>query len=197
MSHPFGVGNAQFRLGKKSGFVDSVYLGCFKKSIFEKIGLFDEKSGIISEDSDINYRIRVAGGKVYLNKDIVAYYSPRDSFKDLWKLYFRYGGSRAGNFYKHGKLRLRQLIPPGFLATIILLIFLSVIALLFLKILGTILICYALVNIVFSSWLAIKNNHAPLFPKLLIIFPCMHFAWALGFFKRLFQGRNYKKDWQY
>ena len=31
MSHPFGVGNAQFRVGKTSGFVDTVYLGCFKK----------------------------------------------------------------------------------------------------------------------------------------------------------------------
>ncbi|MFA6436779.1 MAG: glycosyltransferase family 2 protein [Candidatus Paceibacterota bacterium] len=197
MSHPFGVGNAQFRIGKKSGFVDSVYLGCFRKSIFKKIGLFDEKSGIISEDSDINHRIRVAGGRVYLNKDIIAYYYPRDNFKDLWKLYFRYGGSRAGNFYKHGTLRLRQLVPPGFLATIVLLMFLSLITLLFLKILCTILVGYALIDIVFSFWLAIKNNRAPLFLKLLIIFPCMHFAWALGFFKRLFQGRNYKKDWQY
>jgi len=197
MSHPFGVGDAQFRLGKKSGYVDSVYLGCFKKEVFQKVGLFDENAPVISEDSDINYRIRKSGGKVYLNKNIIAYYYPRDNLSGLWKLYFRYGGARAGNFYKHKTLRLRQLVPPSFLVTVILLMILSLITLLFLKILGTILMIYALANIVFSFFLAIKNKRISLFHKLLIIFPCMHFAWALGFLKRLLQGPNYKKNWQY
>ena len=73
LSHSFGVGNAQFRLGKKSGFVDSVYLGCFRRGIFDRVGLFDEQAAVISEDSDINQRIRNAGWKVYLDIEIVAH----------------------------------------------------------------------------------------------------------------------------
>jgi len=83
LSHPFGIGDAQFRLGKKSGFVDTVYLGCFRREVFDKVGLFDEEAPVISEDSDMNQRIRAVGGKVYLNKDIVVGYYPRDKFKEL------------------------------------------------------------------------------------------------------------------
>ncbi|WP_333656536.1 glycosyltransferase family 2 protein, partial [Dissulfurispira sp.] len=56
MSHPIGVGNAKFHLGGYSGFVDTVYLGCFKKNIFEKIGLFDPEM-TTNEDAELNLRI--------------------------------------------------------------------------------------------------------------------------------------------
>jgi succinoglycan biosynthesis protein ExoA len=126
LCHPFGVGNAQFRLGGKSGYADTVYLGCFRREIFQKVGLFDEHAPVISEDSDLNYRIRKAGGKVHFNKDIVAYYYPRDNIRDLSRLYFRYGGAKAGNLLKTKNLTAwRQWVPPVFLATIVLLAVLS------------------------------------------------------------------------
>jgi GT2 family glycosyltransferase len=43
MSSSFGVGNAHFRTGNKSGFVDTVAFGAYKKEIFDKVGLFDEE----------------------------------------------------------------------------------------------------------------------------------------------------------
>ncbi|TRZ83059.1 glycosyltransferase family 2 protein [bacterium] len=197
MSHPFGVGNAQFRLGKKSSFVDSVYLGCFKKDIFKKIGFFDESSGIISEDSDINYRIKKAGGKVYLNKDVIAYYYPRDNFKDLWKLYFRYGGSRAGNFYKHKVLKARQFIPLIFLISLALTGILSFFSSYFFILFCIILISYFVADFVSSLSITRRIKNIKLLPSLFISFPCMHFSWSLGFITRLSLGPCYKKDWKY
>ena len=88
MSHPFGVGKARFRLGNYSGPVDSVYLGCFKRELFNKIGLFDEDSPIISEDSDLNYRIRQAQGVVYLDSNIVVHYVPRERVKGFGTFVF-------------------------------------------------------------------------------------------------------------
>lgn len=185
-SNPFGVGNAQFRLGNRSGFVDSVYLGCFRREIFDKVGLFDEQAAVISEDSDINQRIRDAGGKVYLNKDIVAYYYPRETFTDFWKLYYRYGGARAGNVLKHGKLTAwRQAVPPLFLLTIAALSVISVVDFRFLYLAATMLGIYVVMNLAVSTAIGFMRKKPWLVPLVAFAFACMHFGWGLGFWKRL------------
>jgi GT2 family glycosyltransferase len=196
LSHPFGIGNAQFRLGRKSGYVDTVYLGCFMKEIFIKVGLFDEDAAVIGEDTDMNHRIRKAGGKIYLNKDIVAYYYPRDNLKDLWKLYFRYGGARAGNFIKAKEFTSwRQLVP------LFLLVALAVTAVgsffsdaVFYLFIG-LLLAYIAADFVVSSYLSAKHAHIWLLLILLAVFPCVHFAWATGFFRRLFQKPGAGQYW--
>jgi GT2 family glycosyltransferase len=186
LSHPFGVGNAQFRLGKKSGYVDSVYLGCFRKEVFDKVGLFDEEAAVISEDSDINQRIRDAGGKVYLNKDIVAYYYPRETFRDFWKLYFRYGGARAGNLLKHRKLTSwRQAVAPLFLLAIAMSAVLSLIDSRFIYLAGIVLGGYLVTNLAGSIAIGVKRKKLWLVPLVACAFACMHFGWGLGFWKRL------------
>lgn len=96
LTNPFGVGYAQFRFGKRSGYVDSVYLGSFRREVFDRVGYFDEESPIISDDSDINLRIQQSGGKVYLDTQIVTFYKPRERFIDLFRLYYRYGGAKMG-----------------------------------------------------------------------------------------------------
>jgi len=158
LSHPFGVGNAQFRLGKKSGYVDTVYLGCFRREIFDKVGLFDEESAVISEDADINYRIRKAGGRVYLNKDIVAYYYPRDNFRDLGKLYFRYGGAKAGNLIKRRRLTAwRQFVPPTFLLGLFLLLILGIFHKTFFYLWLLIAVIYIITDFLISLILSFKQ----------------------------------------
>lgn len=204
LSHPFGVGNAQFRLGRKSGFVDTVYLGCFKKEVFDKVGLFDEEALVLSEDSDMNYRIKKAGGKVYLNKDIVAYYYPRDNLQDLWRLYFRYGGAKAGNFLKHKVLAWRQFVPPTFLLSLFLLPILGVFNNLFFYLWSLIIVCYVTANFTVSSFLTIKyrnlslkHSKLSLLWQLFLVFPTMHFSWALGFWRRLLQRIKPGEYWEY
>lgn len=197
MSHPFGVGKARFRLGQYSGPVDSVYLGCFRRELFNKIGLFDEESPIISEDSDINYRIRQAKGIVYLDSDIVVQYVPREKLLDIARLYFRYGGARAGFVLKWKTYTaLRQLIPQSFVLMLLGLPFFNWISPVFgYGWLGMIL-GYGVSNIYVSSRLAISKRCKRLFPFLFCVFPTMHFAWAFGFWKRLLQGKYCKLYWQ-
>jgi len=198
LSHPFGIGNAQFRLGKKSGYVDTVYLGCFRREVFNKVGLFDEDAIVISEDADINQRIRNAGGKIYLNKNIIAYYYPRDNFKDLWKLYFRYGGAKAGNLIKRKKLTaIRQIVPPSFLVSVIILILLSFLTRYVFYLLIFIVSSYFILNCTFSLSLIFKRKKLRLFPLLLLSFPIVHFSWALGFWKRLLQRAKHGVYWRY
>ena len=186
MAHPFGIGNAQFRLGRKSGFVDSVYLGSFRREIFDRVGLFDDVAPILSEDSDINQRIRERGGKVYLNIDIRVQYYPRETLRDLCKLYFRYGGARAGNLIKHGNLTSwRQAVPPLFLVALLALGGVSLVHRAFLPGLAVLLAGYGACDLGICGYLAWARRRSLLWPRLAAVFPCMHISWALGFFGRV------------
>ena len=54
MSSIFGVGNVSFRVKNvKSGYVNSVPYGCYKRSVFEKLGLLDEEL-IRNQDDEFN-----------------------------------------------------------------------------------------------------------------------------------------------
>jgi succinoglycan biosynthesis protein ExoA len=186
MSHPFGVGNAQFRVGKKSGFVDTVYLGTFRRDVFHKIGLFDDDVPVLSEDSDINQRIHDRGGTVYLNTEIRIPYYPRETLKDFIALYFRYGLARAGNLMKHRKLTAwRQAVPPLFVLLLAVLGLLALIRGTFLAAFATVLGTYLLVDVAASAFLSVRRGKWHLLPRLLAVFPSMHFGWALGFFDGL------------
>lgn len=91
LSHPFGVGNAYFRIGSKEPrYVDTVPFGCYKREVFDRIGLFDEDL-VRNQDDEFNLRLIKNGGKILLGPDIISYYYARDSIHKLWKMYFQYG----------------------------------------------------------------------------------------------------------
>lgn len=111
LSSPLGVGGAKYRSPLAEGFVDTVFLGAFRRRVFETVGLWDP-GAITNEDAELNQRILDAGGQIYLSKDIVVHYFPRDSMKALAKQYFRYGRGRARTLLKLGRFpNLRPLLP--------------------------------------------------------------------------------------
>ncbi len=84
LSHPFGVGSSYFRAGsEKPRWVDTVFGGCYKKKIFDKIGFFNENL-VRSQDLELNLRLKKAGGKILLAPDIVSYYYPKSEIKDFF-----------------------------------------------------------------------------------------------------------------
>ncbi len=92
LSSKFGVGNSIFRVSvpNKNVYVDTVPFGCFKKSIFDEIGLFNVKQHR-NEDLEFNYRIVKNSKKIILNPEIVSMYYVRDDFKKLIKQQFHNG----------------------------------------------------------------------------------------------------------
>jgi len=88
LRNPFGVGNSQYRIGKKEGFVDTVPFGAFRKEIFSRVGMFDEKL-VRNQDNDLNARIRTAGGRIYLTPALTTQYYPAKRFRDLLGKTFR------------------------------------------------------------------------------------------------------------
>lgn len=122
MSSSFGVGNAHFRTGNKSGFVDTVAFGAYKREVFDKVGLFDEEL-IRNQDDEFNFRVTNAGYKIYLNHEIKCRYFVRASFKKLYRQYYQYGYWKVFVNKKHKTITtVRQLIPMFFVLYLFLLI---------------------------------------------------------------------------
>jgi GT2 family glycosyltransferase len=111
LESPLGMGGAPYRREDRSGFVDTVFLGTFRRSVFEKVGLYDE-AAVPNEDADLNQRVVRSGGRIYLDPAIRAYYHPRDSFRRLARQYFEYGRGRARTMVKQrGLLTARPALP--------------------------------------------------------------------------------------
>jgi len=72
-THRLGVGNAEFRLQPEPGPADTVPYGFFKRSVFERVGYFDERL-VRNQDYELNRRIAASGGRIWLNPKIVVNY---------------------------------------------------------------------------------------------------------------------------
>jgi GT2 family glycosyltransferase len=133
LSHPFGVWNPYFRIGiKEPKYVDTVPFGCYRREVFDKIGLFDEDL-VRNQDDEFNLRLIKNGGKILLVPDIISYYYARDSIYKLWKMYFQYGYFKPLVVKKVGGiLAWRQIIPSSFISSLILALLLSFFAKFFL-----------------------------------------------------------------
>lgn len=100
LDSPLGVGGARYRDESNEGFVDTVFLGAFRRQILELVGGYDDNA-ITNEDAELNQRILAAGGKVFLSRKIVVNYVPRESLQSLARQYYRYGRGRARTLLKH------------------------------------------------------------------------------------------------
>jgi glycosyltransferase involved in cell wall biosynthesis len=116
LTSPLGVGGAKYRSADAEGFVDTVFLGAFRRRVFETVGLWDP-GAITNEDAELNQRILDSGGQIYLSRDIVVHYFPRDSFKSLAKQYYKYGRGRARTLLKLGSFpNVRPVAPFAMVA---------------------------------------------------------------------------------
>lgn len=120
MTSSFGVGNAYFRTGAKSGYVDTVAFGIYPKKVFRAIGLFNE--GLPrNQDDEFNYRVKQAGFKIFLSTAMKAKYYVRGNFHKLYRQYFQYGFWKVKVNLMHGAITtFRQVVPPLFVLWILL-----------------------------------------------------------------------------
>ena len=124
VSHPFGIGDARYRLtGDRDSqeAVDTVAFACFRKSLWQQLGGYDE-SLLTNEDYDFNYRVRLQGDRVILDRSEHCYYIARESVSKLSAQYRRYGKWKARMIRHHPRsIRIRHLVAPCFVASVILL----------------------------------------------------------------------------
>jgi uncharacterized protein YegP (UPF0339 family) len=56
--------------------VDTVYLGAWRREVFDRIGVFDEEL-VRDQDDEFNYRLRAAGGRILLTPAVKSLYTVR------------------------------------------------------------------------------------------------------------------------
>jgi len=120
LSHPFGIGDAQYRLGTQRPMeVDTVPFGCYRRDLFERIGYFDENLRR-GQDMEFNLRLKAAGGRILLIPDVVCHYHPRSTLQTFLRHNFWNG---IWVFYpmRFGRVAfsLRHLVPGAFVGLVL------------------------------------------------------------------------------
>ena len=193
-AHPLGVGDAMYRLTAKSGAVDTVPFGAFRRNLIEKIGGFDETL-LTNEDYEFNARVRRNGGVIWLNPLIRSTYIARSSYSELAKQYWRYGYWKFRMLSRYPKtIRWRQALPPLFVLSLLGLSLFSIFIteirfLIFFEI-----VFYLLVLATAGVILAIQQRKLLIAPGLVFAILTMHFTWGSGFLWSLVSAPFTKND---
>ncbi len=122
-SNRFGVGKSVHRIGgsEQEQETDNVAFGMFKRELFEKIGLYDERL-VRNEDSELNHRIRKAGGRIIISPEIEVGYYNRATYRGLWQQAFNNGLWNLYTVWLTGEsagLSLRHFVPMVFVLGLI------------------------------------------------------------------------------
>jgi len=180
LAHPFGSGDAYIKIGlKEPRWADSAAYGCYRKEVFEKIGLYNEDVG--SEDMDLNHRLRKAGGRILLMPDIVINYYADGDLNAFWRHNFA-DGVWITYPLKFGRkiFSWRHLAPLAFVLSLIgsavLSSLLPFFKWLFLGIIGM----YAVANSGASMHIALRERHIGYLAMAPIVFAVRHIAQGLG-----------------
>lgn len=187
-SHPFGVGGSMHKIGTSEIIeTDTVPFGCYKREVFEKIGLFDTDL-VRNQDDEYNGRLINVGGKIFLIPQVIINYTARDSICKMRKMYYQYGLYKPLVNKKLGApATIRQFFPMFFLLGLIiggvLSIFLPWIAMIY----AAVLLLYLLIGLVVGAMGAIRM-HQPILTLIMpYIFFNIHVSYGWGYLKGIYK----------
>jgi len=177
----FGSGNANVKVGvTKPTWSDSTAFGCFKKDLFERIGMYDEKL-LSSSDLDVNQRIQAAGGRILVVPDIVVNYAAdgdlrtlrRHVFADgVWVSYVMKFGKRAWSW--------RHWVPALFVLSLLAALALGVVSRLFLWLGLGVAGVYAAASLAVSLQIAVRERELRYAFLLPVVYAVRHFVFGAG-----------------
>ncbi|MFQ3634171.1 MAG: glycosyltransferase family 2 protein, partial [Roseiflexus sp.] len=198
-SHPLAVGDAQYRRASGSArVVDTVPFGAFRRTLFDRVGLFDERLPI-NQDYEFNARIRQHGGVVWLDPAIRSVYFARPTLRALARQYWRYGFWKLRMLMQHpSTLRWRQATPPFFVASLLGLLIGAPFVRIIRLALTVVIALYGGTLSGAGFHAAVKRRDPGLVVGLPLAIATMHLCWGSGFLwsacsrlvKRCFPERN-------
>jgi len=113
------AGGARSRERNYEGPVDTVYLGCWPRTVFDRFGNFDETL-TRNQDDEHNLRLRLKGARLWQSARIHSTYQPRERLTQLLRQQLQYGYWRPFVMRKHGQPgSLRQLAPMLFVLALL------------------------------------------------------------------------------
>jgi succinoglycan biosynthesis protein ExoA len=179
---PFSFGGTRGHNPDYEGAVETVYLGCWPRHVFDRVGLFDEEL-VRNQDDEFNLRLTRMGGKIWQSPLIRSWYIPRGSLRALFRQYMQYGYWKVRVIQKHRlPASVRHLVAGGFVLSLIVLLAASLRWPLAAQVLAILVSAYLACNIT-ASFLTAARHDWKLLPILPVVFACYHFAYGFGFLR--------------
>lgn len=182
MASPFGVGGSTYHHGTKTREVDHIPFGAYPVELVRSLGGWDERL-VANEDFEFDHRLRQAGLALLFDPQIVINWRCRQSIRDLYRQYWRYGSGKVDVAFLHPEsLRPRHVLVPAFAAYAAIA---GVIALRRPRWSLMMIAPYALGLSVASVWTARSLDSAADRIRVAPAFLAMHLGWGGGFWSRL------------
>jgi succinoglycan biosynthesis protein ExoA len=119
---PAAVGGSRIHDPRFEGFTDSVIYGCWRRELFDHVGLFDEELAR-NGDGEHNRRIRDHGGRIWQTPRIRSWYTPRRTLLTVARQYAQYGYWKAREMQRRRRLTAwRHAVPGAFVIAMIALV---------------------------------------------------------------------------
>lgn len=194
LSNKFGMGNSYFRVGAKEVMsVDTVPFGCFRKSLFNKIGLYDTDM-IRNQDDELNGRIIKNGGKIYLLPEVEIKYFARDKISKVRKMFYQYGLYKPlGNKKLGAPATIRQFFPLLFVIGLIIGLILCLIFPILWPFYAAVIILHLLIGAFEGIKSAKKTGKWGCIFIMPYIFLNMHISYGIGYLHGLWKIVNHKE----
>jgi hypothetical protein len=106
------AGGALSRRLHYDGWADTVYLGSWPRTTFERFGGFDEDL-VRNQDDEHNLRIVRGGGRVWQSSRIRSAYRPRATLAQVFRQYLQYGYWKPFVMKKHRQPASIRHVAPG------------------------------------------------------------------------------------
>lgn len=179
MESKFGVGMGNYRTMKEDVLVDTVGVPMYRRAIFEQVGMFDEAL-TRNQDDDFNFRLTQKGRKILYVHSAKTTYLVRASLEKAFRQFFQYGYFKVFVNRKHKRVTtLRQMIPPAFVAALIVGIPLSLVSSYAQYLMNLMLIAYLILGFIMAG------KRLNFVARLQVMFCCfvMHMGYGLGYWQ--------------
>ncbi|WP_048783077.1 glycosyltransferase family 2 protein [Streptococcus sp. 263_SSPC] len=187
-----GSSIANYRKSNTKRKVNSIFHGMYRKEVFEKVGLADERL-LRTEDNEFHYRVRKSGYDIIFNPEIESYQYIRPTFIKMIKQKFANGyWIGLTSHICRDCLSLFHFGPGVFVATLLVLMMLTPIS--FAPLL-TVFGLYLLAVLGLSILEISKQKFNPTLLLIPFIMMAVHFAYGIGTIKGWIFGFEFKKEY--
>jgi hypothetical protein len=186
MSSRLGVGGSYYHYGTTTREVEHVPFGCYVTEVARAIGGWDEQL-VVNQDFEFDHRLRLAGHRLLFDPGLVIDWECRQSVRDLFRQYRRYGRGKVRVALLHpDSVRPRHLLPPALVAVLVGAAAVAVVEpVALVVVLGYPLAVTAAGAVVGRGELDARSRAC-----LPAAFAAMHVGWGIGFWEGLVRDRG-------
>lgn len=118
MGSPFAQGNSVYHYGTETRTVDHVPFGAYPIEVVRDLGGWSDTQ-LVNEDYEFDYRVRRSGRQLLFDPTIEIDWDCRQSIRDLFRQYRRYGAGKVQTLRTHPESAgLRHLAAPAMVAVL-------------------------------------------------------------------------------